>query len=448
MAKSASLAQARALLQKNKKVDLENRVLLDPNNMVAHPAISTGSLVLDFMIGGQKLPNGQRQCPGLPRGRITEIYGNEGAGKTTIALEAAAQVQKRGGSVCFLDYENAISPAYAQSLGVDFSQDKWDLYCPVTWEEGAEITKTMINSGVDLIIVDSVSAMIPQATFEKDPSDTGQIGLLARLMSTFLPGIVGDLRRSQTALVYINQLRSRIKMSKYDPGPDEDTSGGKALKYYVSLRIKLKKVKSEYANLQNDLTGDSEKQAICNIVRAQCTKNKVSSHQGFTSDFVLRYGEGIDNARSIMDIAETRKLIKKGGAWYTFIDASGGEQRFQGKEALRDFLIANPAHFNALAEQILSTVDPTMKATSVALTSEEATEEEDVQVVIVETVLDPELEELLEDAVHDGKIVVAGPWFKFTDELGEAQSVRGKVTMVEYLMDHPELVEHLRSFSE
>lgn len=348
----SNLSKARAALKKNKTVDFKNRVELDPNNTSAVPAISTGSLVVNFMIGGNKLSNGQPQCPGIPRGRITECYGPEGSGKTTMALETAVQCQRNGGSVCFLDYENAIAPAYAQALGVDFSEDKWDLYSPHTWEEGAEIIKIMINAGVDLIIVDSVSAMVPQATFEKDVSETGQIGLLARLQSSFLPNLVHDLRQSGTALIYLNQLRSRIKTSRYDTGPDEETSGGRALKYYCSLRLKLKRVKTEYNTIENDLTGDSEKQPVCNIVRAQCTKNKVSMHQGHSTDFVLRYGEGIDNIRSIMDIAENRKIIRRAGAWYKYVDTSGEEQSLQGKENLRDFFLENEPQFMHLVNQV------------------------------------------------------------------------------------------------
>jgi recombination protein RecA len=351
---SSTLAKARAAIKKNKKIDLDNRVQLDPNNAEAVEAISTGSLVLDFLIGGNKLPNGKRQCPGIPRSRITELYGPEGSGKTTLALETAAKVQSQGGSVCFLDYENAIAPAYAQSLGVDFSEDKWDLFTPITWEEGAEIIKIMTNAGVDLIIVDSVSAMVPQATFEKDPSETGQIGLLARLQSHFLPNLVNDLRKSGTSLMYLNQLRSRIKTSRYDTGPDEGTSGGRALKYYASLRLKVKRVRTEYDNIENDLTGDSEKQPICNIVRAQCTKNKVSPHQGHSTDFVIRYGEGIDNVRSIADIAENRKLIRRAGAWYKLVDQHGEEQSLQGKENLRNYLLDNEDVFMHLVNEISS----------------------------------------------------------------------------------------------
>jgi recombination protein RecA len=430
----SNLAKARAALKKNKKIDFKNRVELDPNNTTPVDAISTGSLVIDFLIGGNKLPNGQRQCPGLPRGRMTEIYGPEGSGKTTLALEAAVKCQSEGGSVCFLDYENAIAPAYAQALGVDFSDDKWDLYSPITWEEGAEIIKIMVNAKVDLIIIDSVSAMVPQATFEKDVSETGQIGLLARLQSSFLPNLVHDLRHSGTSLIYLNQLRCRIKTSKYDTGPDEDTSGGRALKYYASLRLKIKRVKTEYSKIENDLTGDSEKQPICNIVRAQCTKNKVSMHQGHSTDFVLRYGEGIDNVRSIMDIAENRNLIQRAGAWYKFVDQQGEEQSLQGKENLRDYLLENTSQFMHLVNQIssFSALGGVTKIGENEDDTSEATGE-----TTSEKVVDPAIEALVDLALEEGLIDQAGPLYKFTDEDGEEQSVRGRDAAIDYLDENP-----------
>jgi len=422
----SNLAKARAALKKNSKVDFKNRVELDPENMQAIPAISTGSLVIDYLIGGNKLSNGQRQCPGIPRGRMTEIYGPEGSGKTTLALETAIKCQQDGGSVVFLDFENAIAPAYAQSLGVDFNEDKWDLYSPTTWEEGAEIIKIMVNAGVDLIIVDSVSAMVPQATFEKDPSEQGQIGLLARLQSMFLPNLVHDLRKSGTALIYLNQMRSRIKTSKYDTGPDEDTSGGRALKYYASLRLKLKRTRTEYTKVENNLTGDSEKQPICNIVRAQNVKNKCSMHQGHSTDFVLRYGEGIDNVRSIMDIAENRKILNRSGAWYKFVDSTGVEQSLQGKEAVRDFLFENQSQFAHLVQQVssFSSIGGPGAAPSTEGVGSESFE-------------DPAIVSLVERAVEEGLIDQAGPWYKFTDEEGEEHSVRGKEAAIEHLSDNP-----------
>jgi len=351
---STTLEKARASLKKNKNIDFKNnRLVLDPKNAPIHKYISTGSPLLDYLIGGNRVASGQRQCPGIPRGRIIEIYGPYGSGKTTVALETAVQCQEEGGTVCFLDFENALDPSYTQSLGVDFSEECWDLYCPTTWEEGAEIISTLAEAGVDLIIVDSVSAMVPKHLHEKGMSEQGQIGLLARLQSGFLRRLVPLLRRTGTSIIYLNQLRSRIKTSKYDPGPDEDTSGGVALKYYSSLRMSLKPLKTEYDTKHiNELTGEEEKQPIARITRATITKTKVSAHQNHSSDIVIRFGEGIDSVRSIMDICEARKIIRKSGSWLKYFDGVGEELTFQGKEALRTHLVENEEDYLHLLSQL------------------------------------------------------------------------------------------------
>lgn len=351
---STSLEKARAALKKNKAVDMKNnRHVLDPTKAPVHECISTGSPILDHLIGGNRVNGGERQCPGIPKGRIIEIYGPYSSGKTTVALEVAVQAQLAGGTVCFLDYENALDYAYAQNLGIDYSEDKWDLYMPTTWEEGAEIISALAEAGVDLIIVDSVSAMVPENLHERQMSETGQIGLLARLQSNFLRRLVPVLKRTGTSIIYLNQLRSRIKTSKYDPGPNEDTSGGVALKFYSSLRISLKPLRYEYdSGFVNDLTRKKEKQAVARITRATITKTKVSAHFNHSADMVIRFGEGIDSVRSIMDICEARKIIKKSGAWYKFVDASGEEQSHQGKEALRTYLVENEEHYYHLLMQL------------------------------------------------------------------------------------------------
>jgi recombination protein RecA len=347
---STKLAKMRAALKKNKKVNMvDNRVVLDPNKAVVHDVISTGSLILNHLIGGNRVEDGRRQCPGIPKGRIIEIYGPYGSGKTTVALETARQCQQGGGSVVFLDYENALDPAYARKLGVSFDEDKWDLYAPATWEEGVEIINMVAELGVDLVIVDSVSAMIPEKLYEKDLSEQGRIGLLAALQSTFLPRIVPALRKSGTSLIYLNQLRSRIKLTKWDKGPDEDTSGGRAGKFYASLRIALDPIRQDYGNaVYNELTGEEEKQPIANLVRATITKTKVSAHQQKSADFWLRYGEGIDNVRSVVDISEARGLLTKSGSWYKFFNQQGEEIKLQGYENLREHLISHDADLQAL----------------------------------------------------------------------------------------------------
>lgn len=349
------LKKALKSLKKNKVVDLNKAVVELGDGQKPIDCIPTGSVVIDYLIGGYRTETGEKRCPGIPRGRITELFGPEGSGKTTLGIHTAIQCQKEGGSVCFLDYEHAFAPTYAADLGLDLQDDDFMLLQPKHWEEGAEIIKAMSEAGVDLIIVDSVAAMKPRRDVEdNDVSSTGQVGHIARLQSAFLPKIVDVIEESNTALLYINQLRSRIKTSMYDSGPDEETSGGRALKYYASLRMKVKRVRTEYAQVENELTGKSEKQPISNIIRAKNVKNKVSKHQGHSGEFVIRYGEGVDNVRSVIDIAAARKVITRAGAWYSFPGIDGEEVKVQGKEALRDHFIDTPEDFQSVVNQVSS----------------------------------------------------------------------------------------------
>jgi len=357
----------RSLKKKKKIVDLKKAHVDLSSAGKPLPCIPTGSVVLDYLIGGYRTEDGEKRCPGIPKGRITEIFGPEGSGKTTVAIQAAIRCQQAGGSVAFLDYEHAFAPTYAMDLGLNVEdEDTFLLLQPRHWEEGAEIIQTMVGAGVDLIIVDSLAAMKPRRDVEdNDVSSTGQVGHIARLQSAFLPKIVSEVEQSGTALVYLNQLRSRIKTSMYDSGPDEETSGGRALKYYASLRIKLKRCKTEYAQVENELTGKEEKQPISNIIRAKNVKNKVSRHQGHQAEFVIRYGEGVDNVRSVIDIGEARKVVSRAGAWYSFMGAEGEEVKAQGKENLRDHLIDHPEDFHSLVGQIQSFSKDRLKAVKV-----------------------------------------------------------------------------------
>lgn len=351
----SALQSALKTLQKNKVVDLKKAIVELSGDQKPVPCIPTGSVILDYLIGGYRTVNGEKRCPGIPRGRITEIFGPEGSGKSTIATQAAIQCQQAGGTVCYLDYEHAFAPTYAADLGLVLDPESFVLLQPKSWEEGAEIISEMIIAKVDLIVVDSLAAMKPQSVIDnKEVSATGQVGHIARLQSDFLPKILNDLEASGTSLIYINQLRSNIKTSKYDAGPDEETSGGRALKFYASLRIQLKKSKQEFAQVENELTGVSEKQPISNFVKAKNVKNKVSKHQGHQAEFVIRYGEGIDNVRSVIDIACARKIIHQGGAWFTYISSTGNEIKYQGKENLRDFFMENTEEFYSLVGKIQS----------------------------------------------------------------------------------------------
>jgi recombination protein RecA len=350
--KSSSLALALSSLKKNKLVDQDSIV---PTGIVEDqvPHISTGSLILDQLIGGQLTSSGKFLCPGIPRGLITEIYGAEGCGKTTAALQTAIRCQEAGGTVAYLDYENAIQLPYARALGLQLDDpDNFALFSPKHWEEGAEIILACIEAKVDLIVVDSVSAMVPQKALEASISGEAQIGLLARKMSGFLPKITGALRASQTSLIYINQIRSRIKSGPMDYGPDEDTSGGKALKFYASLRIELKRGAKEFLDVINPVSGVKEKTNISNIIRATAVKNKISANQGHQAQLVVRFGEGFDNVRSILDIAEQRSVVVKKGSFYKVMLTTGQERSFQGKEPLRAFFQKNPQEFEHVLTQI------------------------------------------------------------------------------------------------
>lgn len=375
---SSRLKKALQSLKKSKIVDLKKAVVELGDGQQPIDCIPTGSVVLDYLIGGYRTESGEKRCPGIPRGRISEIFGPEGSGKTTVAIHTAIKCQQQGGSVAFLDYEHAFAPTYAADLGLNLQDESFLLLQPKHWEEGAELIKAFSENGVDLIIVDSVAAMKCRRDVEdNDVSSTGQIGQIARLQSDFLPKIVDIIEESNTSLIYLNQLRSRIKTSRYDHGPDEETSGGRALKYYASLRMMLKRCKTEYSRVENELTGKMEKQPISNIVRAKNVKNKVSRHQGHSGEFVIRYGEGVDNVRSVIDIATSRKVIQQGGAWYSFTNAEGEEVKEQGKENLRDYFLDNPDDFNAVVQQLSAFTKGRTKLTGISDEDIEVEEHED-----------------------------------------------------------------------
>jgi recombination protein RecA len=350
--------QALDKLKSSSEVDLEDSTVDLMGEEDQHPHISTGSIVLNNMIGGNKLDSGKRQCPGIPRGKITEVFGQQRSGKTTLGIETAVKCQSEGGSIAYLDYENALVPEYAKNLGLRFDvsnhpdRGEFRLFQPRHWEEGSQIIEAMIDAEIDLIIVDSVAAMKPKSAIEDDSAGTGQIGHLARLMSDWLPQQSKPLKKSGAALVFINQLRSKVNTSRYSTGPDEETTGGRALKYYTSLRIKLNNTKTEYTKVENDLTGEKEKQPVSNIVKAKNVKNKITSRQGHRSEFVIRYGEGIDNIRSVIDIASRKGVINQAGPWYKFRDASGEEEKCQGKESLREHFIGNKEDFQSIVNQV------------------------------------------------------------------------------------------------
>jgi recombination protein RecA len=274
--------------------------------------IPTGSIALDVALG----------IGGLPRGRVVEIYGPESSGKTTVALHAVANAQANGGVAAFIDAEHALDPVYARALGVD--TDALLVSQPDTGEQALEIADMLIRSGaLDIIVIDSVAALVPRAEIEGEMGDN-HLGLQARLMSQALRKIAGALNNSGTTAVFINQLREKIGVMFGSP---ETTSGGRALKFYASVRLDVRRIE----------TLKDGTDAVGNRTRVKVVKNKVAPPFK-QAEFDIVYGEGISREGSLIDVGVEQGLIKKSGAWYTY----ESDQLGQGKENVRAFLRDNP----------------------------------------------------------------------------------------------------------
>ncbi len=277
----------------------------------------TGSLSLDLALGG-----------GIPRGRIIEIYGPESSGKTTLALHAVAEVQKRGGLAAFIDAEHALDPEYAARIGIKL--DDLLISQPDTGEQALEIAETLVrSSAVDLVIVDSVAALVPRAEIEGEMGDS-HMGLQARLMSQALRKLTGVISKSKTTVIFINQLRMKIGVMFGNP---ETTAGGQALKYYASIRLDIRR--SEQIK-----DGD---QVMGNHVKVKVVKNKVAAPFK-VAEFDIMYNEGISTAGDMLDLAVKFNLIAKAGAWYEY----KGEKIGQGREAAKQFLKDHPKEIKEL----------------------------------------------------------------------------------------------------
>ena len=275
-------------------------------------AIPTGALSLDIALG----------IGGVPRGRIVEIYGPESSGKTTLALHVVAEAQKMGGEAAFIDAEHALDPVYAKKLGVDI--DNLIVSQPDTGEQALEITESLVRSGaLDVIVVDSVAALVPKAEIDGDMGDS-HMGLQARLMSQALRKLAGALNKSKTVLIFINQLREKIGVMFGNP---ETTTGGRALKFYASVRMDIRKIE----NIKQDGEFKGSR------VRVKIVKNKVAPPFR-EAEFDIVYGEGISKAGNILDMAVNLDIIEKSGSWFSY----NGDRIGQGRENVKKYLIDNP----------------------------------------------------------------------------------------------------------
>ncbi len=276
-------------------------------------AVSTGSLELDGALG----------VGGLPRGRVVEIFGPEASGKTTLALHVIAEAQRAGGAAAFVDAEHALDPKYAETLGV--KTDELLISQPDTGEQALDITEVLVRSGaIDVVVIDSVAALVPRAEIEGEMGDA-HMGLQARLMSQALRKLTGAISKSRTCVVFINQIREKIGVMFGNP---ETTTGGRALKFYASVRLDIRRI----AAIKD---GDS---VVGSRVKVKVVKNKVAPPFR-EAEFDIVYGEGISRAGSLIDLGTQQKIIEKSGAWYAY----NGERIGQGRDNAKRFLLENPA---------------------------------------------------------------------------------------------------------
>ena len=284
----------------------------DAADALSVESIPTGAFALDAALG----------IGGVPRGRIIEIYGPESSGKTTLSLEILAEAQAMGGVVAFIDAEHALDPGYAARLGVDI--DEVLISQPDTGEDALEICDMLVRSGaIDVIVIDSVAALVPRAEIEGEIGDSS-VGLQARLMSQALRKLAGSLSKSKTTCIFINQLREKIGVMFGNP---ETTTGGRALKFFASVRLEIRRVES--IKKGTDVIG--------NRVRVKVVKNKVAAPFR-QAEFDILYGEGISKEGCVLDMAVDENIVNKSGSWYTY----GQERIGQGREAAKDFLKQNP----------------------------------------------------------------------------------------------------------
>lgn len=306
-------------------------MMLGENAKMNLEVVSSGSLGLDLALG----------IGGFPKGRIIEIYGPESSGKTTVALHAVAEAQKAGGVAAFIDAEHALDPAYAKALGVDI--ENLIISQPDTGEQALEITDTLVSSGVvDIIVIDSVAALVPKAEIEGEMGDS-HMGLQARLMSQALRKLTSSINKSKTITIFINQLREKIGVMFGNP---ETTTGGRALKFYASVRIDVRKI-------------DTIKQGdtlVGNRTRVKIVKNKVAPPFK-QCEFDITYGQGISKVGEIVDLATNIDVIKKSGSWYSYNESKLG----QGRENVKSYLLENKSLMDEIEQKVRAFYDTSIE---------------------------------------------------------------------------------------
>lgn len=360
MSKKKGMADVIAGLTK----EFGSSVLVDFNEKLDY--IYTGSIILNKVLG----------TPGYPKKRITEIYGPESSGKSTLAMIAAANVLNEGGNVVYLDYEGSFVVEYAQALGFPVEllndQNRFILVNPEDLEKGWQVVRSLLENAakIDMIVIDSLAAMTPRALLEGDPEKTPQVGLQARKIGMFLAEISKTILDTNTSLLIVNQIRNRIKSSPMDFGPDTDSPGGRALKFYATIRLELSPGRKETREAINPVTGIKDDTPFGTFVNCVCRKNKLATPFRKGS-FFLEYGVGVDNLRSLVDLAENLKIVTRKGAYY-YLDSTfplvmddrfmaGDEPKFQGSEKMYAYFAEHADMREKLADRVLLDPDESVK---------------------------------------------------------------------------------------
>jgi recombination protein RecA len=323
-----------------------------------HPFIGSGSIIVNNLVGGTIGPDGRPVCPGYPRRRITEIYGPEASGKTTLALEAVKTVQNAGGSAAFLDFEHALDYRYAKAIGVKFDET-FDIFAPDTLEQGFKMVFVMICAGVDVVVVDSVAAMVPAAEMAKSIDDAIKVGVVASKLAQTLPKVANWLamypKRGEerdedapgTALILLNQERATISTGPSYAPPAASSTGGKALKFYCSVRLHIQRVKTEKDSRLDPITNKKRDTPFGIVTKVKVIKDKLDGKAGQEGEIFIRYGTGVDDIFSVIEAAVANKIVKRGGSSYEF-----DQVKIIGRDKFRAYMIQNPQVYANLIGEV------------------------------------------------------------------------------------------------
>jgi len=369
----------------------------DPNiYKMSLPHIPTGSIVVDYLIGGEPNEHGVAPCPGFPRGRVIQIWGHESSGKTTLALTAAATCIANGGTVLFVDFEQELVASYAKALGVPVEdQSKFLWIQPETLEMGFQAIKVMMLSGVDMVIVDSVGSAAPTALATRKIEDIDKVvgvGMIARGWNDFWNENKPILTKANTSFVALSQMRSIIGATGFQK--KTKPQGGNVWKFISSIRVELARVGTEKVNIHDALTHKTDKRVMVGKIKAKVVKSKISMSAGNEAQFFIRWGSGIDDIRSLIEIGLAHHVIKKSGAYLKWTTSEGEEVSGQGKDKFRDKVLSDEKYIDLLYESVLPHLTNTTPADE---DYDESLDEDEFEDAAVDTAI-AALNEMVEDA--------------------------------------------------